>query len=580
MELTQSIEMMAGFITILILDFKGDFVDIPYRLGRDLWLHLSATDGFRIAFDLPPGCKDHISWINQITEVLAAHLNLQYGEGCLASVLRLGTDLLNSNLALPLTIPSLPLVLELLEYLPWRIVATKEAYWQSVLHRISQMLRTSGNLLRAEAGFDPHTHLVAARKCAVIDCTGLSTWLRGILANLIALRLLFPRMTLRQVSSKTNFFYCIDESDDIISKEACRIYLEGFNKLGVIEKRGREFGITNCFITTSSGRCDPIFSANASYSIIKNQSDPVSAISAAQTLLEPNSTQLISSLSPSELVFKESMGKVAYAMLVNADYIQPSDMLRPDKFDQLPFSPARSMKDIPGFKDKVDELIDKLRIVILRQDHAKSAVSPLGKRERIFLDLMSLYEYEPLHRIFARMGNLSPATQRNTIKKLITKKMIISEDIRTSKSKIRLGCLTEAGWNFLNKKSKYKPLRGKIIHTHICRWKQSLDLKNGAQESICEFPIPNTTGFSDIGSKFNGQIRCTEVIVDCTSNICHHVRDCFVNSKSIESLTIVTLLKSEHSQIRDTIMSDPELVFFINRIKFMVVDEILRELWP
>jgi hypothetical protein len=579
MELIQSIEILSGFITILILDFKGDFVDIPSRLGRDLWLHLNATEGLRIAFDLPPGCKDHISWINQITKVIAAHLDLQYGEGCLASVLRLGTDLLNSNPVVPLTIPSPPLVQELLEYLPWRLVATKEAYWQSTLQRTSQLLRTSKNLLSAEKGFDPHTHLVAARKCAVIDCADLSPWLKGILANLIALRLRFPRMAMRKVSAKTNFFYCIDESDDVISKEACSLYPEGYNELGGLQKLGREFGITLCFGANSLGRCSQFISSNASYHIILNQSDPLSAASAAQTLLSSQSTQLISSLEPGELVFKESMGKVPYAMLVKADYVQPSDMLRPDKFDQIQFSPARSMKDIPGFKDKVDELIDKLRIVILRQDRVKSAVSPLSKRERTFLDLMSLYEYEPLHRIFARMGSLSPATQRSIIKKLIIKKMIISEDIRTSKSKIRLGCLTEAGWNFLNKKSKYKPLRGKMIHTHICRWKQSLDLKNGAQESICEYPIPNTKGFSDIGSKFNGQIHCTEVIVDCSSNICHHARDCFINSKDIESLTIVTLLKSEHSKIRDTIMSDPELVFFINRIKFMTVDEILRGLW-
>jgi predicted transcriptional regulator len=495
------------------------------------------------------------------------------------SALRLGTDLLNTNSVDPLKILSPPSLLELLEYLPWRIIATKEAYWQSALHRISQMLRNSGNLFHAEEGFDPHTHLVKARKCAVIDCTRLSTWLRGILANLIALRLLFPRITLRQVSSKTNFFYCIDESDDIISREACRIYLEGFNKSGVIEKRGREFGITNCFITTSAGRCDPIFSANASYYFVKNQSDPVSATSAAQTLLEPKSTQLISSLEPKEMVYKESMGKIPYAMLVNSDYIQPSDMLQPDKFDQLPFTPARSMNDIPGFKDRLDELIKKLKVVILRQDRTKSAISPLSQKERIFLDLMSLYEYEPLHRIFSRMGNLSPATQRNIIKKLKTKGLIDYDSIRTSKSYIRLGCLTEEGWTFLNKKSKYKPLRGKMIHTHICRWKQSFDLKNGAQESICEFPIPQTTGYSDVGSRFNSIIHCTEVIVECTSNICHHARDCFIKSKAVESLTFVTLLKSEHPKIRDMIMSDPELVFFINRINFMTVDQILKGLW-
>jgi len=543
-------------------------------------LHLSATDGLRIAFDLPPGCKDHISWINQITKVISSHCDLQYGEGCLASVLRLGTDLLNSNPVVPLTIPSPPLALELLQYLPWRLIATKEAYWQSVLHRFSQLLGTSGNLLRAEKGFDPHTHLVAPRKCAVIDCTGLSPWLRAILANLMALRLRFPRMTARKVSSETNFLYVIDESDDAVSKHACNLYPEGYNEIGSLLKQGREFGITVCLGMTSLGRCSQFISSNVSYNIILNQSDSASAIAAAQTLLAPHGIQLISSLEPGECVFKESMGKVPYGMLLKAHYIPPSEMLRPEKFDQLLFSPARSMKDIPGFKDKLDELIDKLRVVVLRQDRAKSATSPLSKNERTFLDLMSLYEYEPLYRIFARMGNLSPATQRSIIKKLIARKLINSEDIRTSKSNLRLGSLTDTGWDFLNKESKYKPLRGKMIHTHICRWKQALDLKNGAEESICEFSIPGTNGSADVGSKFKGVWHCTEVIVDCESNICDHVRDCFINSSDIESLTIVTLLKSEHKHIRDRIMSNSQLIFHINRIRWMVVDKIIRGLWP
>jgi hypothetical protein len=178
------------------------------------------------------------------------------------------------------------------------------------------------------------------------------------------------------------------------------------------------------------------------------------------------------------------------------------------------------------------------------------------------------------------MGNPSPATQLSIIKKLTVRDLITAKSIRTSKSYIRLGYLTEAGWAFLRKKPKHKPLRGGLVHTHICRWKQALDLKNGAEESICEFPIPGTRGSADVGSKFNGTWHCTEVIVDCDSNICDHARDCFVNSSDIESLTIVTLLKSEHHKIRDKIMSDAKLVFFINRIKFVAVDQIIRELWP
>lgn len=123
-------------------------------------------------------------------------------------------------------------------------------------------------------------------------------------------------------------------------------------------------------------------------------------------------------------------------------------------------------------------------------------------------------------------------------------------------------------------------MRGDIVHTNICRLKRDLDLKHGAEESRCELQYPNSPGFGDIGSKFNGRWHYSEVVVNCTSNICDHVRSCFIESKGqVETLTIVTLLKSQHRTLLESIMSVPELVFFANRIKFMTLEDILKELY-
>ena len=123
-------------------------------------------------------------------------------------------------------------------------------------------------------------------------------------------------------------------------------------------------------------------------------------------------------------------------------------------------------------------------------------------------------------------------------------------------------------------------MRGDDIHNNIGFLKRDLDIKNGAEESICEFQYPNSSGFGDIGSKFNGKWHCTEVVVNCDSNICGHVKSCFIDAAGqVESLTIVTLLKSEHKKILEKIMSVPELVFFVNRIKFMTLEQIIKELY-
>ena len=123
-------------------------------------------------------------------------------------------------------------------------------------------------------------------------------------------------------------------------------------------------------------------------------------------------------------------------------------------------------------------------------------------------------------------------------------------------------------------------MRGNDIHNNISFLKRDLDFKKGAEEVVCEFQYPNSSGFADLGSKFDGKWHCTEVVVSCTSNICGHVKSCFIDAAGqVETLTIVTLLKSEHKKILEKILSAPELVFFVNRIKFMTLEQILKELY-
>jgi hypothetical protein len=123
-------------------------------------------------------------------------------------------------------------------------------------------------------------------------------------------------------------------------------------------------------------------------------------------------------------------------------------------------------------------------------------------------------------------------------------------------------------------------MRGDPTHNNICYLKHDLDIKKGAEEAIVEFRYPNSLGFADLGSKFNGKWHATEVVVSCDSNINDHIRDCFVDAKGqIESLTIVTLLKSEHQKILEKIMSVSELAFYVNRIQFTTLENILNELY-
>jgi len=215
-----------------------------------------------------------------------------------------------------------------------------------------------------------------------------------------------------------------------------------------------------------------------------------------------------------------------------------------------------------------------------RNETPKAPKASLSRNERAFLDHLSLKEYEPVKIIFSRIGKISSGAQQQVVKHL--KKLQFIETVleRTEKSYVRFAKLTDAGLDRINKAKQKSSIRGDITHTCACFLKRDLDLKHGAEESICEFQYPNSSGFGDVGSKFNGRWHCSEIVVNCTSNVFVHVKSCFIESQGqVETLTIVTLLKSEHKKILEKIMSVPELVFFVNRIKFMTLDEILKELY-
>jgi DNA-binding PadR family transcriptional regulator len=250
------------------------------------------------------------------------------------------------------------------------------------------------------------------------------------------------------------------------------------------------------------------------------------------------------------------------------------------QFSTHTFTPARLLGQIPGFYEKLDQFLSKFETQQLRQAESSKPSKRLSKNERAFLDHLSLKEYEPVNIIFSLIGNISSGAQQQIIKKLKKLEYIKTIRERTEKIYIVFASLTDAGRKHINKPLEKNQIRGDTTHRNTTLLKRDLDLKQGAENCVLEFQYPNSSGFSDLGSKFNGKWHCTEVVVDCKANINDHVKSCFLEAAGqVETLTIVTLLKSEHKNILEKIMSDPELVFFVNRIKFMTLEQIIKELY-
>lgn len=577
MALTQSIEIAADFITILVLDLKGEFGDIPDLLGRDRWLYFDPEDSFRLGWNPPYKCRNYNGWINNLTKVICSASDLKFSEAVIAAVIIIAFNLLNTPLVSPVIFPSPLLIEQLLTYLPSNMITTKQMYLESALHKIRYLRRIAGNLFEAESGFDIFKHLIDTKKCAVVNCSKLNPILIEILINILSLQFNFTKISLKEISQQTTYILAVDEGDTIASKETAAKYPEGYSEYARGFKQMRAFGGMNILGLTSYAKCDPIITANTTNYFILNQADPDSIYEASKTIIEPDSMQLISSLPCGHAIYKETMGQITYGLPIKIDLAPTS--LPTGSLDRHTFTEARGINDIPGFKEKLDELIGRYKSASLNQSKAQKNTEEISKTERVFLDHLSLKDYEPIHVIFSRIGDSSAGSQQQIVDNLEKIKFIETIHARTGKIFIRFAGLTIAAKKYLNKPVEKDSIRGDKLHRCICYLKRDFDIKKGAEKTIFELQYPGSSGFADVGSYFNGKLYATEVVIT-DSNICHHVKSCFIDAAGqVETLTIISLLKSEHQKILKKIMSVPELVFFINRINFMTLEDILKELY-
>jgi len=311
-------------------------------------------------------------------------------------------------------------------------------------------------LLEAERGFDIFEHLIKLKKCAVVNCVGLNPILKSLVVNILSLQFNFTSICLNEISKQTKYILVVDEGDEISSRETSAKYPEGYSEYAKGFKQDRAFGGMKILGLSSYANCDPIITANTTNYFIFPPADSDSIYEASKTLLEPNSKQLIASLKCGQAIFKEVMGLVPYGMLIETDHVPPSDKVHPEKYDQHPFANARGIDDIPGFRDKVDKLIDDYKATEFCQSttgksNAQKSAAKLSKNERSFLDHLSLKEYEPVNIIFSHVGDISSGAQQKIIKHLKKLQFIETVQERTGKMFIRFASLTNAGKKYLNK---------------------------------------------------------------------------------------------------------------------------------
>ena len=557
----------------IVADSKKDFIN-PEIIFGDNVVHLPVLDPekFRISMNPPPGVPVG-AWAGPICTILASRLGMFASRISLSEIYKWSYPLLGGP-------PSPELIMDCLVNAPSNCWGEKLDYIAFLVQALQGYIIDGNGTFSAEKGFDV-TDLIEKGTNCVLDIANCEpAYRRYVIFDIILLQILLYAIHNHKKTNRVRICLVIDEADLFARPSAQSVYPDNLSPLTLMARLAREYGIQIIVSVSGLQNVAPYIRTGCDCLVVHKSTDPESIWVIQNTLGIPQMEKLLPALKEGQCIFRYASCAYPYPFLGQVRLIEPDHSQKSRPYDSIPFTKSRRLKDLPHVQKALQDRINERKNTALRQSKAQRKKQNLSKHERSFLDHLSLKDYDPVHIIFSRVGNLSSGTQQKIIKHLEKLKFIETILERTGKMFVRFADLTEAGMKLLNKEPEKKEIRGNKTHRKICYLKKDLDLKNGAEKSVCEFQYPNSTGFGDVGSKFKGKWHSTEVVVNCTSNICDHVKSCFIDSQGqVESLTIVTLLKSEHRKILEKIMSAPELVFFVNRIKFMTLEDILKELY-
>lgn len=566
-------------VQFIVLDFKPDLPN-PEKIMGDNCVHLSVhhPDIFRFAINGPPGVPPR-AWSAMSSLILASRLGLVISRSVLATVYDWLMGVLNPNPSpdKPLVTPSLRLILSVLTHSPIDCWGAKTDYVRTLIQQLHALLQDAGDSIAAERGMEVNEDILNKGKHLVLDISDYNPpYLRYILTDLILMQILLYRIHNHLKTSRTRICVVIDEADFFAQQSAQMAYPDGLSPIMMWARLAREYGIQFVISVSAPQNLAPYLLTGATYLLAFNTVDGESMWHLKNTLsLERGTERLFPRLKAGQCIYREAQGPYPFPMLAQMDFIEPDHSSKSKPYDAIPFRLARDLDDLPEVQKALQERIAEQKKTTLRQTQRRQQHT-LTDNERTFLDRLSMNESDPVH---VHMGKLSPATQKNILKRLESLELIKTQQVRTSRSPIRFAGLTDKAWDHVNKPVPKHRLRGDPAHTCITRIKQRYDLDHGAEESTCEAQVPGSSGFTDVLSGRNGKYYCTEIVISCFTNVVSHARSCFLESNTIHMLTFVTCLKSDHDKIRDAICADTELMFFLNRIDFMTVDELLREVY-
>ncbi len=559
-------------VSVIVFDKKGgDYVDIPARCG-DHWLNLSIHKGMRAGFNgpqMPPNV-----WINKICRLFAARMGLKAGEISMANMMRWLLGVLNKPGAEPLLWPSAGLLLEVAKAAPLTLWATKSQYEQSLIQSLEGFTHAGGPLVATRNGLDLIRDVVNQRRSVVLDCSAMDpTELRLFFIDTLFSAVIDNKIFHHEKIDRTGVVFVLDDADAEIGHQAAAAFTDGVSPIVKTLTEGREFGVMAILGGRWMGNVHPMILNSVQYHIVFRMPHQRSVTEAGRTLsLPPRAYGMVPVLPTGQALVRQAIGW-PHTMLVTLDKLDPHRGGRPE-YDSHPFVPDKRLHELPEVQQALEARIAEHRRGQRRR--ANQEALGLSPEARDLLFKASLKPYWPVARLYEKRP--SPTTVKRIREELETGGYAAFEEPRVGSKNLLLIEVREAGWQLLGKPPVALRGRGSITHKHFANWIRMVGEKRG-HEAVCEWVVPSTQHPTDCAWHLGNQREAFEVIVDCAANVAAHVKACFAGSE-VTKLTIISPRKDKLAELRAGIMSERELVPFIERMSFEPISLYEKELWP
>jgi hypothetical protein len=564
-------------VVMLIIERKpGEFPDLRARPGCH-WSHFDGLSSLRISLQCPSGVPLNV-WITCLATLIAARAGLIASTVTFIGLFRWLMDAMNAPGDAEKLAPSFRLLHEVLGKLPKQAFSTKDQYAESLLQILAGVVAASGQLFDAFRGLDVEEDLVTKGVNAVFSVANINPpWLSRFVLDLLVSQLLYGRMHRGQRVESPEVLVIIDEADEDVAYAAEQMFPQGaMSPLTRLHRQGREFGLGCCISVGAINPVSQVILQQCNYQFFFAMADANCRMAAARSAQLPyGADAIVPALKPGECLARTPAWP--HAFLANIDYVAPCRNVQPH-YDTNPHIPSKPLAQMPELLAAVNRLAAEHR-QRCREDKYQEH-GELRSEARRLLVLAAEHPFWPVKELYRGERRPAPAVQDAIKEELEAGKFATFKTVRIGSRQLLLIELLEKAWNVVGLPPRKLRGRGDLLHRSVAHWLALVGERRGHSADV-ERLIPGTTHPADSAWQVKeGGWEVFEVVAT-SSNLRDHLKACLLTENTpVQTVTIVAPQKSELRAIEKQIKGFPEFTFVMDRIRFLGVDDVLKELWP